>query len=202
MIARCTGAAPAVPRQQRRVHVDHAEPRRGEHRIREDLAVSRDDAEVGAKRGQRRPETAGSFKRSGCRTGTPAASARALTGRDRRLVPASARPIRLRDDADDLVARGEQRVERGNGEVRRAEENDPQPGGRYHLPARVSLRIFRTMMSRLMPAQAIDEQRAVEVIHLVLERAREQSRSLDLLWLAVAIEAFQRPHERAGPPSH
>ena len=34
-------------------------------------------------------------------------------------------------------------------------------------------------------AQPIDEQRAVEVIHLVLERAREQARALDRLLVAV-----------------
>ena len=65
-------------------------------------------------------------------------------------LPAAAGTIRLRDDADNLVRRrGQQRVERGHGEGRRAEEHDPQ--AIYHLPARVSLWIFFTIMSRLMP---------------------------------------------------
>src|SRR5580765_1691211 len=49
----------------------------------------------------------------------------------------------------------------------------------------------------LQPAQAIHEQRAVQMIHLVLERTREQSRSLDLLGVAVTIEALQ--HGMRGP---
>ena len=52
--------------------------------------------------------------------------------------------------ADDLMAGAEQRIERRQGELRRPEEDDAQRRV-YHLPARVSLRILRTMTSRLMP---------------------------------------------------
>src|SRR6266516_4740654 len=68
-----------------------------------------------------------------------------------RFLTASSRAIGLGDDTDDPVARAEQRFERGDGEVRRAEKHDPKPAGVYHLPERVSLRIFRTMMSRFSP---------------------------------------------------
>jgi hypothetical protein len=46
---------------------------------------------------------------------------RALDGRRRELVAATRRPIGLRDDADDLVVRGDC-VERRNGEVARPEK--------------------------------------------------------------------------------
>ena len=42
-------------------------------------------------------------------------------------------------------------LEPNAGMIRRAEEQDTQGIGRYHLPARVSLRILRTMTSRLIP---------------------------------------------------
>src|SRR5687768_300469 len=51
----------------------------------------------------------------------------------------------------------------------------------------------------LQAAQAIDEQCAVEVVHLVLEAAGEQSGPFDRLRLAVAIEPFE---DRAGRTRH
>ena len=42
------------------------------------------------------------------------------------LLAAAARPVGLRDDADDGVARGEQRLQRRHGEVRRAEEHEAE----------------------------------------------------------------------------
>ena len=52
--------------------------------------------------------------------------ARVPYGRVRDLLPASARPIGLRDDADHLVVRRQQRIERRHGEGRRAEEGDAE----------------------------------------------------------------------------
>src|SRR5262245_57388137 len=43
----------------------------------------------------------------------------------------------------------------------------------------------------LQPAQAIDEDGALEVIDLVLKAAREQARGLDDLLLTVTIEPFE-----------
>ena len=42
----------AVLRQQRRMNVDEAQSRDGEHRIGQDPAVRRDDAEIGVERAQ------------------------------------------------------------------------------------------------------------------------------------------------------
>ena len=69
----------------------------------------------------------------------------------RNMMASTSRTIRLRDDADDRVARREQRVERRDRERRRPEKHDAQSAGRYHLPARVNFLIFRTIRSRLMP---------------------------------------------------
>jgi hypothetical protein len=56
----------------------------------------------------------------------PASSATCL-GRSRlQLLPAAFRPIRLRDQRDHLVARLDQRGERGHGELGRAEERDAE----------------------------------------------------------------------------
>ena len=104
-----------------------------------------------------------------------------MTGPSVGLLAAAARPIRLRDDADHRVPGREQRVERRDGELRRAEEHDPQRrSGVYHLPARVSFRILRDDEIALDAAQTIDEQRAVEMIHLVLKRPRQQAGAFDL----------------------
>src|SRR5262245_51569505 len=48
----------------------------------------------------------------------------------------------------------------------------------------------------LDPAQAVDEQRAVEVIDLVLQRPGQQRRALDALFDAVAVEPFD--HQPRG----
>jgi hypothetical protein len=54
------------------------------------------------------------------------------------LVPAAARSIGLRHHPDNRGRRSaKQRIERGNGKGRRAEEHDPETF--HHFPARVSL---------------------------------------------------------------
>ena len=50
----------------------------------------------------------------------------------------------------------------------------------------------------LQSAKAIDEDRAVEVIHLVLEAAGEQPGSFDDLLLAVAVQALDDRARRSG----
>src|SRR5262249_52486716 len=58
----------------------------------------------------------------------------------------------------------------------------------------------------LEAAKAIDEQRPVEVIHLVLKRPREQPRSLVRLLVPVAIAALddsmRGPHDGRVEPRH
>ncbi len=110
----------------------------------------------------------------------PASRARALTGASVVLLAAAARPIGLRDDADDLVLRREERVEGRHGERRRPEEDDLQPGATSPFAGARQLPDLAHDQVALDPAQPIDEQRAVEVIHLVLKRAREQARAFDL----------------------
>ena len=150
---------PAISRQQRGVHVDQPEARRVEDDLREDLAVGSDDAEVGAearKRVERTPDPSGA---RGCSTGSPAPSASSFTGACR-LLPAPARAVRLRHDPDDLVARLEQRLERGRGKSGCAEENDRKRRRSYHSPARVSLLDLADDHVALDPAEPVDEQRA------------------------------------------
>jgi len=64
---------------------------------------------------------------------------------------AAPRPIGLGDDPHNHVRRREQTVERGDGKLRRAEKHDAKRTPGYHLPARVSFLILRTIRSRLMP---------------------------------------------------
>ena len=138
-----------VARQHRRVDVDQAEPRRRQDRVGEDLSVRGDDAEVRAQRGEavEKRLILQAFRLQHGKAGGERAR---LHRRVRHPVAAAARAIRLCHDADHGVWRcGEQRVERRHRELRRAEEHDSKPV--YHLPARESFRIFRTMRSRLMP---------------------------------------------------
>ena len=132
------------------MNVEEAEPGRGEHGIGEDFPVRRDDSQIGAQCGERSQEPGirqpiGLKKRQPCRGGAD------LDGRGGRLLTTAARAIGSRHDADDVMVRPQQRVERRHGEVRRAEEHEPQPVNRHHLPARVSFLILLTIRSRLMP---------------------------------------------------
>ena len=72
--------------------------------------------------------------------------------RSLRLLATPARPIGLGHDAHHNMPGRQQRGESGDGELGSAEEHDAKRhGGRHHFPARVILRIFLTMRSRLMP---------------------------------------------------
>ena len=119
MIGAMHRRGPPVARQQRRVDVDHARgAARPARASRQDLAVGRDDAEIGVERRQLRDE-----RRVLHRVGLQDRQRRqpmadALTGACGRLLAASSRSIRLRDDADDGMARGEQRLEGRHGERR------------------------------------------------------------------------------------
>jgi hypothetical protein len=115
-------AAPA--RQQAAVRVDAVAARgQGAHRLRQELAVRDDHADV-----RRAPRELGQGVRD------PLGPQQRHVGRqcplrDRRrlqLAPAPARPVRLRHRGDHAVARREQALERRQGEVRRAEEGDAQ----------------------------------------------------------------------------
>ena len=102
------GRGAAVARQQRGVHVDQAEARRRQQPVRQDLAVGGDHAEVGAERRELRLRMARAPASSGCSTGRPRRRGQRLDRAVGDLLPAAARPIGLRDDADDLVRRSRQ----------------------------------------------------------------------------------------------
>ena len=104
-----------------------------------------------------------------------------MTGASLVSLAAAARPVRLRDHADDAMARAEERVEGRHGECRRAEEDDAQRTRRSPFPGARQLADPPDDQIALDAAQAIDEQRAVEMIHLVLEGAREQAGAFALL---------------------
>src|SRR5690349_10886561 len=69
---------------------------------------------------------------------------------------------------------------------------------RYHLPARELLDLADDEVLLQAP-ESIDEERAVEVIHLVLEAAGEEACRLNGLLVAVAIQSLEH---RAHRPRH
>ena len=137
-------------RQKRRMNVDETEARLREHGVGENLSVRGDDAEIG-------PE--------GCQACHELWILEALGLNDRHIggvrsrfygtsgdvMAAATRPIGLRDDAHHRMRRREERVERRHRECRRPEKHDAQGAAPYHLPARDSFLILRTIRSRLMP---------------------------------------------------
>ncbi len=120
-----------------------------------------------------------------------------LDRRVARLLPSAARPIGLRDDADHRVRGRQQPVERRHRELRRAEEDDAQRASWLPFAGARQLLDPPDDQIALDAAQAIDEQRAVEVIHFVLKRAREETGAFALVLGAGAIESF---HDRAFGP--
>ena len=97
------GAAPS--RQQRRVNVDHAEAGNPQQRVGQELAVGRDDAEVGRQRANRARGTLRPAGAPAAGPGTPRASASSFVGVGCEMVAAPLRPVRLRDERDDVVTR-------------------------------------------------------------------------------------------------
>ena len=124
---------------------------------------------------------------------------RALLDRARcELLAAAGGTIGLRVDGDDPMREAQQRFERRHGELRRAGEDDGQGasfrvrfGAERALPGPRSLRSFSSflrMRVRLSSRQVVDEQLAVEMIHLVLDAHGEQAVGVELDLLAVAVE--------------
>ena len=192
------GAAPA--RQQRRVHVDHAEPGQVEQRRRQDPAVGRDDGEIRCERAQlRRGTPRPSAARAGGRADR-ARTAAALTGAAAStLLSAAAGPVRLRDDADDRDGgdRAARRVTaRRMPACRRRRRAAASPlAGALQLPDLADDQVA------LDAAQPIEEQHAVEVIDLVLEGASQQACAFDRCGLPRRDRARARRPARAAPRS-
>ena len=89
-----------------------------------------------------------------------------------------------------VCGRRQQAIERRHRELRRAEEDHAQRAAVLPFAGARQLLDPADDQIALDAAQAIDEQRAVEMIHLVLEGARQQSGAFALLLGAVAIEPF------------
>ena len=158
-------------------------PRRGicEHGVGQDFSVRRDDAEIGVERAQRTREMPRRAAARGCRTvKSDAARASCLTGPGCECWPRPRGAIGLRDDAHHLMPRSMERLERWNGEIWSAEEHDAKRRDRASPFSRASqLADLLDDEIALDAANPVEKQLAVEVIHLVLKRAREQLRAFD-----------------------
>ncbi len=112
----------AVQRQQRRMHVERAEPRNVEQSLRDDLAVRCDDERVRRERSRLVDERLEAFGRIDAQ----AVRLRcALHRRRDEFVAAAGGPVRLRHDADDVVPLRHPLEDR-NGELARSENDDLQ----------------------------------------------------------------------------
>lgn len=123
-----------MARKQARVRVDQvAETGEGADRPRQELSERHDHAEIRGERAQRR-EHLGSTHVLGTQKRHPGGERARRDGRRRRLSPASACPVGLRHHADDGAGPGEQTFQRGDGEVGRSEEDEPQRRGQSARP--------------------------------------------------------------------
>ncbi len=103
--------------------VEAAVARRVEDRLRQDQAVSDDDADVGVKGRELRLRLVGA-QAAGVAHLDPERLGAGMDGAWPVFLSAACRTRRLGIDADDLVPRRDQRVERGDREVGRAHEDD------------------------------------------------------------------------------
>ena len=148
MTARCTGRGAAVFRQERRVHVDHAEPRHGEEPGRNQLPVRRDHPEVGTPGGRAPPPHPVPAATRAARVAAiappprPSPARRSPSGRGRGGDRAAS-PRRRRRAATRSAPRASA--------PRSAACRRRRRGVRYHFPARSSFRILRTMKSFWRP---------------------------------------------------
>jgi len=169
------------------VHIDHPESRKAQHAFREDLYVSRNHPEL------RCPACEGLLdlgiaKPRWLKHRESVLDSRYLDRRVGDLLPPAARAIGLRDDAYDVVRRVNEPFKRGNCKLRRPEEHDA-----HSLPfarARELLDLADDEVL-LQASKSVDEEHAVQVIHLVLEAAREETGGFNSLFLAVAIQPLQ-----------
>ena len=117
--------------------VDHPEARDAQQRVGQQPSVRRDHAEVGSKIGNRRQER---VVTQPCRLEDrdPGQNRNFFGWRRGHALAASFGPVGLRDQADDGVARSDERRQGRDRERRRAEVHDPQRRRLYHRPERFS----------------------------------------------------------------
>ena len=184
-------AAPA--RQQRGVHVDHAEAGEREHVGPEDVAVGDDDAEVGLEPAEAGEEDVA--QRAGGLEDRDAGALRLRLDRRRHEGRCASGPAGLSGwvtTPDHLVPLPEQRPEGRHRELRGAEEDDPHhseladSGCTSLSVAGVVLVLAPVAGQEHLPldeAEVVEEEDAVEVVDLVLDGAGLEPGRL----LAVAV---------------
>ena len=139
-----------VLRQQRCVNVEHAEPGHTEQRVRQNPPVRGHDTQVRPERSNLRKECILAKLRR-LQHGNATQGRELLRRRRRDAMPASFGTIRLGHERHNRMTGLNQRAERRDRECRRPEIHDAQRRPLYHRPVRLSLWIFRTMRSFLMP---------------------------------------------------
>ena len=170
------------------MHVDHPESWKGKHALREDLSVSRNHPELGCPACERLLDLRSPNPRW-LKHRESVLDSRHLDRRVGDLLPPAARAIGLRDDAYDVVRRVNEPFERGNCKLRRPEEHDA-----HRLPfarARELLDLTDDQVF-LQASKPVDEEQAVQVIHLVLETACEETGGFDGVFLAVPVQPLQQ----------
>ena len=130
--------------------VDQTERRRRDDRFGQNLSVRGDHSQLGLERSQRLKEPV-IYQPPWLKNGHAVLERQPLDGRFAHLLSSIAWPIGSRDDADQSVGGAEEGGKRRHRKFRSAKEHDAKPRGRYHLPARLSFLIRRTIRSRLMP---------------------------------------------------
>ena len=188
----------APPRQQREVHVDHRQG--GEHVRLDDPPVGDDDAELGTRR---RATSSMSCGDRAARAPSPPPS----PGSGDVALAAAPPAVGAGDDEDDLVAGGDERPQRRDGHLRRAEEGQAHvaPSAQAEAAARRRRRRRRLLqaavlgqrLAALLGRHAVEHQHAVEVVELVLEHARLELVGLPLDRVAVEVDAAQQHLLRA-----
>ena len=191
------GAAPA--RQQRRVDVEDLVV--AEQRVADQRAVGAHGAAPRARAAAIRSQHLLVVQALGLDQ-LDAELARLLGDRRRReLAPAALGRVGAGDDELRAVVRAGQPLEHGGGELRRAEVDDPQGGSYAPTPsggdagARLAQGPHRLLA--LVARRAVEDQDAVEVVHLVLEHARLEPGRLDEQLVAVLVGRLDADVHRA-----
>jgi hypothetical protein len=166
------------------MHVDHPESRQVQHAFREDLSVSRNHPELRCPACERLLDL-GIAKPHWLKHLESVLDSRYLDRCVGDLLPPATRAIRLHHDTYDVVGRLNQLFKRGNCKLWRPEEHDA-----HWLPLARARELLDLADDEvfLQASKPVDEDHAIEVIHLVLEAAREETCGFDGLFLTVAIQ--------------
>ena len=200
MTARWTGAAPRYFGSSDAWTL--IMPRRGiaQQRVRQNPAVRGDDAEVGVE--ARRPREKCVLAQLGRLQNRNTRSTARLLGRRRRDVWPRPRGRSGCETTPTTVWRDSISARRVGTAKAGVPKNTMRSGRALPSPGALQLLNLADDEVALDPAQAIDEQRAVEVIHLVLKGARQQFASFDGAVRCPSGRGRGRPRAPGAPPSH